>query len=158
MPISHEMLANFLVEAKKNTYASQKNETSVEPLFNGSKHFEYRVGNLLYRDIYVGLSFFVGQETVEFVNHPIWSMVYSGGVIDPNASLDTRASIYGFLRQALRLADTNSVYRGPNHYEDKEYIYKNEYEGTLNRFYGRELILANNEIVYELRYHGGMVR
>src|SRR5690606_11084784 len=116
MSFNHEQLTNFLVEAKRNTYASQGDDASVQPLLNGSKQLEYRSGDYFYRDIYFGSAFFIGQETVEFENRPIWSMVYSGGVTIPNANWDIIGPIYGFLRQALRLVDTKSIYRGPNHF------------------------------------------
>lgn len=158
MSINHESLAKFLVEAKRKTYASQGDDASVEPLLNGSKQLEYSSGNYSYRDIYYGSAFFIGQETVEFENRPIWSMVYSGGVTIPNADWDIMGPIYNFLRQALRLVDTNSIYRGPNYYELGAYIFKNEYEGTLDCFHGKEIILIGDETVYELRYNGGIVR
>ncbi|MFJ8528286.1 DUF5680 domain-containing protein [Bacillus sp. NPDC094106] len=158
MSINHELLTQFLVEAKRNTYASQGDDASVEPLLNGSKQLEYCSGDYSYRDIYYGSAFFIGQETVEFENRPIWSMAYSGGVTIQNADWDIIGPIYSFLRQALRLVDTNSIYRGPNYYESGTYIFKNEYEGTLDCFYGQEIILIGDEKVYELRYNGGIVR
>ncbi|WP_010276110.1 DUF5680 domain-containing protein [Paenibacillus senegalensis] len=158
MSINHEHLINFLVEAKRSTYASQGDDASVQPLLNGSKQLEYRSGDYFYRDIYFGSAFFIGQETVEFENRPIWSMVYSGGVIIPNANWDITGPIYGFLRQALKLVDTKSIYRGPNHFESDNYILKNEYEGTLDCFYGKEIILIDGQKVYELQYNGGVVR
>ncbi|MDR0271453.1 DUF5680 domain-containing protein [Paenibacillus sp.] len=158
MSITHEQLANFLVEAKRNTYASQGDEASVQPLLNNSKQLEYRSGDFFYRDIYFGSAFFVGQETVEFEERPIWSMVYSGGVIIPNASGDIIGPIHSFLRQALRLVDTKSIYRGPNRFESSNYIFKNEYEGTLDIFFGKEVILMDNQKVYELKYSGGAIR
>jgi hypothetical protein len=36
----------------------------VTPLVPGSKQLEYRDGEYLYRDIYVGMAYFVGQEVV----------------------------------------------------------------------------------------------
>lgn len=158
MTINHEHLTNFLVEAKRSTYASQGDDASVQPLLSGSKQLEYRSGDYFYRDIYFGSAFFIGQETVEFEESPIWSMVYSGGVIIPNANWDIIGPIYGFLRQALRLVDTESIYRGPNHFESGNYIFKNEYEGTLDCFFGKEIILMDGQKVYELHYNGGVVR
>ena len=153
----NELLTHFLVEAKRNTYAAQGDEASVQPLLNGSKQLEYRNGSYFYRDIYFGSAFFIGQETVELENRPIWSMVYSGGVIVPNANWDI-GPIYAFLRKALMLVDTNTIYRGPKHYEDSNYIFKNDYEGTLDDFHGKEIILMDGQKVYELRYNGGVVR
>ncbi|WP_100488222.1 DUF5680 domain-containing protein [Sporolactobacillus pectinivorans] len=158
MSVNHEQLTNFIVEAKRNTYASQDDEASFQPLLNGSKQLEYRSGDYFYRDIYFGSAFFVGQETVEFENCPIWSMVYSGGVIISNADWDIIAPIYSFFREALRLVDTNSIYRGPHHFGSGNFIFDNEYEGTLDCFFGKEIILMNGQKVYRLRYNGGIVR
>jgi hypothetical protein len=155
LSINNEQLKNFLVEAKRNTYASQGDDASVQPLLNGSKQLEYRSDDYFYRDIYFGSAFFIGQETVEFENKPVWSMVYSGGVINPNTII---GSIYSFLRQALRLVDTNSIYRGPNLFESGDFIFKNEYTGSLDCFHGKEIILMNGQKVYELQYNGGLVR
>lgn len=158
MSLNHEQLISFLVRAKRNTYASQGDGALVQPSLNGSKQFEYRSGDYFYRDIYFGSAFFIGQETVEFEKRPIWSMVYSGGVTVPKANWDTINPIYDFLRQALRLVDTKSIYRGPNHFESGNYIFKNEYEGTLDCFHGKEIILEDGQTVYELHYNGGIIR
>lgn len=85
-------------------------------------------------------------------------MVYSGGVTIPHTSWEIIPPIYGFLRQALKLVDTNSIYRGPKHYVENNYIYKNECEGTLDDFHGKESILMDGQKVYELRYNGGSVQ
>ncbi|MCL6459327.1 MAG: DUF5680 domain-containing protein [Gorillibacterium sp.] len=158
MSINHEQLTEFLVEAKKNTYAAQGDEASVQPLLNGSKQLEYRRGDYFYRDIYFGYGFFIGQETIEFENQQIWSMVYSGGVMMSNAVRDIIDPIYKFLRRALKQVDTNSIYRGPNHYQEDAYLYENEYEGTLEDFHGKEIIILDGDKVYELRYNGGIIR
>ncbi|MEH7461051.1 DUF5680 domain-containing protein [Bacillus thuringiensis] len=68
------------------------------------------------------------------------------------------STTYSFLRQALRLVDKNSIYRGPNYYESGDCIFKNEYEGTIDCFHGKEMILVDGQQVYELRYSGGIVR
>jgi hypothetical protein len=158
MPLHLDAFTDFLVEAKKKTYAAQGDDASVQPLLNGSKQLEYRSGNYFYRDIYFGSAFFIGQEIVEYENRPIWSMVYSGGVLIQNASWENIAPIYDFLREALRLVDHISLYRGPNHYEQKNYIYENRYYGTLDNFYGNEAIFVDGQKVYELRYNGGFIR
>ncbi|WP_028589505.1 DUF5680 domain-containing protein [Paenibacillus massiliensis] len=48
----------------------------------------------------------------------------------------TVASIYSFLREALRFVDEHMIYRGPHHYEAGQLYIKHEYEGTLDYFYG----------------------
>jgi hypothetical protein len=156
--MNQKPFVDFLVEAKKRTYASEENGTSVRPLLNGSKQLEYQDGNYVYRDIYFGSAFFAGQEVVEYEQQPIWSMVYSGGIIIPDVSREQLASIYAFLRQALRLVNAAAPYRGPQHFEDGPYTYKNTYHGTLELFYGEEYIFAHGQKVYELRYSGGYLR
>lgn len=158
MTFLHEDLIHFLVEAKRNTYASQGDDASVHPILNGSKQLEYRSGDYFYRDIYFGSAFFIGQETVEFENRPIWSMAYSGGILFPDANRELIGSIYAFLRQALSLVDTESIYRGPQHYESDNFIFNNEYKGTFDCFYGKENIWMDDQKVYELHYNGGVIR
>ena len=158
MSINHERLIAFIVEAKRNTYASHGDDALVQPLLHGSKQLEYRSGDYFYRDIYFGSAFFIGQETVEFENRPIWSMVYSGGVTSPNAKWDIMGPIYGFLRQALRMVDKQSIYRGPKLFKSDNYIFKNEYEGTIDCFHGKEVIILDGQKVYELQYDGGVVK
>ena len=79
--ISLARLSEFLVDAKRRTYAGLDDDATISaPLLPGSKQLEYRAGDLSYRDIYFGMRFFVGQETVQAGQHVIWSMSYAGGV------------------------------------------------------------------------------
>lgn len=64
---------DFLLEAKRATYAGQSDEATVAPLVPASKQLEYRDGDYLYRDIYFGMAYFVGQEVV-FHREQVWSM------------------------------------------------------------------------------------
>lgn len=57
-------LADFLVEAKRSTYAAEGDASAVPSLLSGSRQLEYARGARLYRDIYFGSAYFVGQETV----------------------------------------------------------------------------------------------
>ena len=157
MSINHKSLAQFIVEAKRRTYASQGDDASVQALLNDRNNLS-TVAVIIFIEIFILVQLFIGQETVEFENRPIWSMVYSGGVTNPNSDWDIMGPIYNFLRQALRSVDTNSIYRGPNYYKSGTYIFKNEYEGTLDCFQGKEIILIGDEKVYELKYSGGIVR
>lgn len=152
-----EELHEFLIEAKKATYASQGDEASVPPQFNGSKQLEYESGDYLYRDVYFGMSFFVGQEIVEYKNKPIWSMVYSGGMSGSDYSNAEISNTYRILRNALKLVDKQSLYRGPSAWNEEEYTYLNEYKDNTKSFYGYESISKNRKKIYELRYSGGII-
>lgn len=153
-------LAAFLVEAKRRTYAGLDDDATVStPLLTGSKQLEHRVPPYAYRDIYFGMGLFVGQETVSLDERVIWSMSYSGGARAEITDRDTFLAIYKFLRQALLGVSVEEPYRGARMFEQEDMIYRNEVEGTLDRFHGVETISRlDGTPLYELRYSGGLLR
>ncbi|WP_315727492.1 MULTISPECIES: DUF5680 domain-containing protein [unclassified Bradyrhizobium] len=152
-------LAAFLLEAKRRTYAGLDDDATVAvPLLAGSKQLEHRSGRYAYRDIYFGMGFFVGQETVFRDEKAIWSMCYSGGTGLEISDRDTLLSIYTFLRKALLAGHVDRPYRGPETFADGALIYRNSVEGTLVCFHGIEQISRDGATQYELRYNGGLIR
>src|SRR5260370_42215763 len=90
--MDRDRFVDFLLEAKRTTYAGQGDEATVTPLVPGSKQLEYRDGDYLYRDIYFGMANFVGQEVVFHREQAVWSMSYAGGVMPLSRdNSDTRA-------------------------------------------------------------------
>jgi hypothetical protein len=160
MPSIPHDLATFLVEAKRRTYAGLDDHATVAiPLLAGSKQLEHRAPPYAYRDIYFGMGFFVGQETVSRDERVIWSMSYSGGAGAEITDRDTLLAIYKFLRQALLGVSVEQPYRGPRLFEQAGMIYRNEVEGVLDRFHGVETIARRDGmLLYELRYSGGLLR
>lgn len=150
-------LIRFLIEAKLQTYAAQGDDASVPAVLNGSKQLEYRAGDFLYRDIYFGFDYFVGQEVVEYQGRPVWSMVYAGGMLDAAASPAQAREVYTFLQQALRLVSPSHLYRGPSLFEAGPYCYRNTQSGDLERFSGLEVITQGGTTLYELNYNGGLI-
>ncbi len=146
----------FLIAAKLNTYAAQGDEASVAPLLPGAKQLEYRQGDLLYRDIYFGGDFFVGQETVYERDRPLWSMGYGGGLLPGVATAPAQA--YDFLQAALRQIQAERPFRGPRFFQEGDFVYLDESEGDVPRFQGKESILYQGQPIYSLRYCGGMIR
>lgn len=153
--MNDQQLAEFLVAAKRATYAAQGDDASVPPLLNGSRQLEFRLGSVLYRDIYFGFAFFVGQETVYADDAPLWAMSYAGGLVDAHA--DAHA-VYKFLQFALRQVDAASPYRGPGLIRGDNFQYTAQTTGALENFSGIERISQNRAVVYELRFHGGRIR
>ncbi len=152
VPIAQEPFIAFLINAKRQTYASQGDEASVLPLLPGSRQLEYREGALLYRDIYFGFRRFVGQETVYYDSSPIWAMGYAGGIV----GIETDAAeVYEFLRLALRQVTPEHPYRGPHLLRNGHYLYRNITRGCVERFWGIETISRRGHTIYHLRYHGG---
>jgi Domain of unknown function (DUF5680) len=157
MKFDEKEFLKFLIDAKRATYAAQGDDASVTPLIDGSRQLEYRSEDFLYRDIYFGMSYFIGQETVYHKNEPVWSMSYSGGV-DRKYGIDNVRAIYSFLRQAMREVTHDNPFRGPKEFSEGEFVYHDRNDGDISEFHGSEEIKHGNEKVYSLRYSGGYIR
>lgn len=142
-------ILDFIIEAKRNTYASKNNQ--VESSRNASVDFEYIKNDYKYHDSYVGSEFFSGQEVVYQNDIPVWSMNYVGKVFGEPFSGD-------FLKEALKRCSLDMPYRGPTLYEDKDYTYLCNVEGNFEWFEGREIIFFKNTQIYELKFHGGIIK
>lgn len=147
-------LRRFLLQAKRATYAAQGDDASVTPLLPDSKQLEYREGDLLYRDMYVGTLQFVGQEIVYCADRAIWSMSYAGGIC-ADVKTHTPGQIYAFLRQALLDAPAEMPLRGPRLLTNDAVHYTCQYTGSLERFYGAETITSGTECLHQLYFSGG---
>jgi hypothetical protein len=152
-------LSEFLVDAKRKTYAGLDDDATVSaPLLPGSRQLEYRDGDLSYRDIYFGMKFFVGQETVQAGEGVIWSMSYAGGVAPTVVDRNEFLAIYAFLRQALLAVGDDRPFRGPPQFANDSFRYVNTSSGDVADFYGEEQIHRGGVKVYGLRYSGGLLR
>jgi len=147
-------LATFLVEAKRQTYASN-GEGGEERRADGGKELTYESGQFRYRDRYYGFNPFAGQELVFENSKCIWVMNYYGeaspGVVDVKA-------VYAFLKTALLEVEDRFTIRGPMKVADGKYTYKNFGIGGVDRFEGRETISRDEFEIYRLSYKGGVVR
>ncbi|PSR35258.1 MAG: hypothetical protein C7B46_00895, partial [Sulfobacillus benefaciens] len=133
-----ESVRDFLVEAKRQTYAAQGDNASVAPLMPGSRQLEYGHGSFFYRDVYFGMAYFVGQETVYREDRPYWSMSYGGGVASPMTVKDEIRRIYAFLRSALREVSVEHPFRGPSYFRDADFEYRNTCPENPNRSTGHK--------------------
>ena len=141
-------LIDFRLEANVNTYAAYMNETESTRL--DSHDFSYSKGSYTYHDTYVGGEKFAGEEAIWHNGKIRYAMNYLGRVIDERFSGD-------FLKEALRKADRNMPYRGPEYYQSGEYTYKCNVTGDISWFQGFEEIYCNNVKVYECYFHGGLM-
>jgi hypothetical protein len=155
--LPREAFIHFLLQAKRRGYASQGDEATVTPLLSGTRQLEYRAGEFFYRDIYVGMAYFVGQEIAYHQEQPVWSMRFAGGVISADQERTEMRAIYAFLRLALRQGTVDQPYRGPAVLRDGRYVYTNQSHGALEAFWGHERITCDEQPVYELRYSGGFL-
>lgn len=144
-----DQLIQFRLEANVNTYAAFMNEVQSTRL--DSHDFRYQNGDYVYHDTYVGGEQFAGEEAVWKSGKSVYAMNYLGRVLSKEFSGN-------FLKDALRHADKKMPYRGPEHYEDGEYIYKCSVNGNFEWFQGYEEIFWREKKVYECYFHGGLTK
>jgi transcriptional regulator with XRE-family HTH domain len=145
----HDDLINFLCEAKKATYSGNGPETV--PSRPCSHDLQYKYGDFLYIDTYIGGEKFGGEEAVWHQGSPVWCMNYAGRVLSNNFSGD-------FLKEALHQASVDMPYRGPNLYQNGDYTYHCNVTGTFEWFQGQEEIFCLSVKVYECSFHGGNLK
>lgn len=139
----------FLLRAGASTYAGKGCETPAH-MRPGSHDFLFEEGDYRYIDTYLGGIRFVGEEALYERDACVWGMNYCGRTLGEGFSGD-------FLKNALLLRPTDMPYRGPCLYRDGRFTYHNAVEGDFSWFIGREEIYCDEQLVYELRYHGGLV-
>ncbi len=142
-------LIQFRLEANVNTYAAFMNEVQSTRL--DSHDFRYENGDYVYHDTYVGGEQFAGEEAIWKRGKSMYAMNYMGRVLGKEFSGN-------FLKDALRHADKKMPYRGPEHYEDGEFLYKCSVNGEFTWFQGYEEIFYRDAKVYECYFHGGTTR
>ena len=145
-------IIDFIVEAKKKTYASANSfdAARVASTRLASSDLAYEAGDFKYWDTYVGGSHFSGTEVVWYKEVPVWAMNYSGRTLS--------GDLGSFLTDSLSRVNAEMPYRGPAFYRDGKYTYVNLVTGEFGWFNGVEKIYYDGELIYELVYHGGMVR
>lgn len=145
-----DRIIEFLLLAKKKTYAADDHKTASSRTGSHDFHYEDRKG-YAYHDTYLGGELFAGEEAVWIHKDPVWSMNYAGRVIGENFSGD-------FLKEALRAVPEELPYRGPEIYSKGDYHYHCKVTGGFIWFQGYEEIFYMDKKIYECYFHGGMVR
>ncbi len=139
----------FLIRAKQATYAGKGAET--KPSRTASHDLVYCEGDLRYYDTYLGGEKFAGEEALWISEVPYWSMNYIGRVTGSPFSGD-------FLKEALFHVPEYMPYRGPEKYENGDYVYSCSLDGEFDWFQGKETISYQGKQIYECFFHGGLIR
>ena len=150
-------IEDFLIEAKKQTYANENVERVLSARKN-SKDYEYKRGNMVYHDTYFGGTNFIGEEVVYVDDKTYWAMNYYGVTLDETLGEETMDNA---LRPALMNVGVDKdviPVRGPKEMINGEYKYSFEVVGDINYFSGVEIIYKNDKKIYELKCHGGLVK
>ncbi len=147
-------LEQFIVRAKSRTYVGGAQK--LLPYRLGSKDIQYRENEWAYHDSYFGESDFIGQEVVYFHSEPVWAMNYYGYILDTN--LITSPEAGKMIMSSLTKMYAEGRFLGAFANEEFGLRYEDSNDGDVKHFHGKERILKDNVTVYELIYHGGLIK
>lgn len=147
-------LEQFIVRAKQNTYAGGGKK--LLPYRLGSRDLQFAESDWAYHDSYLGESDFLGQEIVYYQREPVWGMNYFGVILRPDKITSAQAG--EMIQKSLMRLYAEGRFLGRFEHQDGRLTYHDENEGDVASFRGKEQISADGEVVYELVYHGGILR
>ncbi len=147
-------LQAFIVKAKSATYVGSG--SPVESCRPGSHDLSFEQGPFRYLDSYFGGTDFIGEEIVYFDGDPVWAMNYYGYILQPEKI--TGAETGGMIKASLSKMYAEGRFLGGWDHHKGDLAYHDRSEGDLTHYTGREWIEKNGEMVYELRYHGGLIK
>lgn len=141
---------DFLIEAKTKGYASGDSKKMEK---DGSKTITFSKGKYTYHDNYFGGEPYGGREIISIDGKPFWMMVYYGRVINGDVK-----KIYPFLQKALKTIPAWAPFRGDLEFEEGDLRYSNiPHQNFIYNFFGEEKIFQGKEMIYEMKYQGGLV-
>lgn len=151
---SLEQLSAFIVRAKAATYVGGgARSLSYRP---GSHDLQFHEGAFSYLDSYFGGSDFLGQEVVYYEGEPVWVMNYYGRILEP--ALITAAEAGQMIQESLAKMYEEGRFLGGFEHSIGNSTYVDTSEGDVAAFTGKEWIARDGIRVYELVYHGGLVK
>ncbi len=151
---SLDELNAFIVRAKTNSYVgSAPKSLSYRP---ASHDIQFHQDDFSYMDSYFGGIDFIGQEVVYFHQQPIWAMNYYGRILVPSLIDGTQAG--HIIKTSLSKLYQEDRFLGGFEYTVGDSLYTDTNQGTPASFSGKEWITRQGQQVYELLYHGGMIK
>ncbi|MGC9399959.1 MAG: DUF5680 domain-containing protein [Anaerolineae bacterium] len=122
----------------------------------GSHDLRFQEGDFAYLDSYFGGSDFLGQEVVYHQDVPVWAMNYYGRILEPERITATEAG--QIIKESLSLLYREGRFLGGFQHRTRESTYSDTNQGEVTCFTGEEWITRNGVRVYELHYHGGLIK
>jgi len=151
---SLEQLNSFIVRAKAATYVGGGAKSlSYRP---GSHDLQFHDGPFAYLDSYFGGKDFLGQEVVYYEDKPVWVMNYYGRILEPGRI--TGAETGQVIQESLSKMYQEGRFLGGFEHATPLGHYVDTNQGDLTAFTGQEWITRDQVKVYELVYHGGLVK
>ena len=149
-----ETLHDFIVRAKALSYVGDGQKVaSSRP---NSHDLHYEEGDWSYLDSYYGGWDFIGEEVVYYKGEAVWAMNYYGRVTQPDKISAAEAG--QTIKASLSKMYAEGRFLGGFDYAHGKFHYTDTSEGNLESFTGKEWITIDGEVVYELVYHGGMIK
>ena len=147
-------LTAFIIRAKSATYVG---DGAPGPACRvGSHDLQFRDGSFAYLDSYFGGTDFIGEEVIYFEDRPVWAMNYYGRILEP--ALITGAETGQIIKASLSALYRQGRFLGGFEYAVEGSTYIDTNEGDASSFTGYEWIERQNLKVYELFYHGGLIK
>jgi len=147
-------LHSFIVRAKAATYVG--GGAKIQPCRTASHDLQFADGDWTYLDSYFGGTDFIGEEAIWYTRNPVWVMNYYGYILKPE--LITPAQAGQMIKASLSRMYTENRFLGGFQHSEEGFTYFDTSEGEFTRFTGREWIQCDGIKVYELVYHGGLVK
>lgn len=152
--VNLDELHDFILAAKAATYVGDgQSAPSCRP---GSHDLAYQEGDYQYLDSYFGGSDFIGEEIVYHQGRPVWGMNYYGVLLQPDVI--SAAEVGRMIKDSLSRMYREGRFLGGWLHTHGELAYHDTSQGDLTHFSGHEWIEKDDQVLYELVYHGGMIR
>ena len=144
----------FIVRAKAATYAGSGQK--LLPYRLGSRDLQFTDGDWAYHDSYLGESDFIGEEIIYYQQQVVWGMNYFGYILQRDRISSAQAG--HVIKASLTRLYQEGRFLGGFEYIVDDLRYVDTNEGDLQLFHGKEWIEREGQIVYELLYHGGLIK
>jgi hypothetical protein len=149
-----EQLEAFIVKAKAATYVGGGAKSS--PCRQGSHDLQFQDGDFAYLDSYFGGVDFIGEEVVYHKGEPVWAMNYYGRILEPD--MIEAAEAGSIIKRSLTEMYKEGRFLGGFEHDTGDGVYTDTNAGDVTAFTGKEWITREDVIVYDLVYHGGLIK
>ena len=152
--INLESLHAFILAAKAASYVGDGQP--VASCRESSHDLAFVQEDYQYLDSYFGGQDFIGEEVVYHQEQPVWGMNYYGAVLTPEKM--TAAEAGAMIKISLAKMYAEGRFLGGWSYTHNDLVYHDTSQGDLTHFTGYEWIERAGGKVYELFYHGGLIK
>ena len=141
-------LKDFLVKAKKSTYASWEESIKIKERDN-STTLVFENWDFKYHDNYFGWEPYWWREVVFYKWNIVYIMIYYWFVYSEVSNV---GEIYKTLQKALSKIPKDYPYRWPENLKEWEFEYINNFSWEIDNFSWEEIIKVWQKILYKAKY------